>query len=256
MAKRRFRIDSGYYGGEAVIGEVSNEFVKKTIGMDEGELVDTVLSFDDWGGDEEIDENAEHDDPEQIPAPREDYYMWECDDIEHINSAYGDSELTVFEVPADGENDYDYENEIGSFSAIHMYGREGGYFSNEEPNVVNEDDDEGNHYVPVLAFHSCEKGTFASYFVETDGEDFDQYKLGMGIVETNLGEFIDRVYYNKVELDAEYEQNDSTGKSYHAEVGWLNKKWHDSDDKYNELDEDYLQDFDDNAEWEREQNGE
>ena len=224
--------------------------------MDEGELVDTVLSFDDWGGDEEIDENAEHDDPEQIPAPREDYYMWECDDIEHINSAYGDSELTVFEVPADGENDYDYENEIGSFSAIHMYGREGGYFSNEEPNVVNEDDDEGNHYVPVLAFHSCEKGTFASYFVETDGEDFDQYKLGMGIVETNLGEFIDRVYYNKVELDAEYEQNDSTGKSYHAEVGWLNKKWHDSDDKYNELDEDYLQDFDDNAEWEREQNGE
>lgn len=256
MAKRRFRIDSGYYGGELVIGEVANEFVAKTIGMDEGELVDTVLSFDDWGGNDDLDENAEHDDPEQIPAPREDYYMWECDDIEHINSAYGDSELTVFEVPADGENDYDYENEVGSFSAIHMYGREGGYFSNEEPNVVNEDDDEGNHYVPVLAFHSCEKGTFASYFVETDGEDFDQYKLGMGIVETNLGEFIDRVYYNKVELDAEYEQNDSTGKSYHAEVGWLNKKWHDSDDKYNELDEDYLQDFDDNAEWEREQNGE
>jgi len=256
MAKRRFRIDSGYYGGELVIGEVANEFVAKTIGMDEGELVDTVLSFDDWGGNDDLDENAEHDDPEQIPAPREDYYMWECDDIEHINSAYGDSELTVFEVPSDGENDYDYENEVGSFSAIHMYGREGGYFSNEEPNVVNEDDDEGNHYVPVLAFHSCEKGTFASYFVETDGEDFDQYKLGMGIVETNLGEFIDRVYYNKVELDAEYEQNDSTGKSYHAEVGWLNKKWHDSDDKYNELDEVYLQDFDDNAEWEREQNGE
>lgn len=256
MAKRRFRIDSGYYGGELVIGEVANEFVAKTIGMDEGELVDTVLSFDDWSGNDDLDENAEHDDPEQIPAPREDYYMWECDDIEHINSAYGDSELTVFEVPADGENDYDYENEVGSFSAIHMYEREGGYFSNEEPNVVNEDDDEGNHYVPVLAFHSCEKGTFASYFVETDGEDFDQYKLGMGIVETNLGEFIDRVYYNKVELDAEYEQNDSTGKSYHAEVGWLNKKWHDSDDKYNELDEVYLQDFDDNAEWEREQNGE
>ena len=256
MAKRRFRIDSGYYGGETVIGEVTNEFVTKTIGMDEGELVDTVLSFDNWGGDEELDENAEHDDPEQIPAPREDYYMWECDDIEHINSAYGDSELTVYEVPADGEDDYDYENEVGSFSPIHMYGREGGYFSNEEPELVNEEDDEGNYYVPVLAFHSCEKGTFASYFVETDGEDFDQYKLGMGIVETNLGEFIDRVYYNKVELDAEYDQNDTSGKSYHAEVGWLNKKWHDSDDKYNELDEAYLQDFDDNAEWEREQNEE
>ena len=181
MAKRKFRIDTGYYGGETVIGEVSNEFVKKAISLDEGELVDTVLSFDDWGGDDELDENAEHDDPEQIPSPRDEYYMWECDDIEHINSAYGDSEMTVFEVPADGSDDYDYDNELGNFTAIHMYGREGGYFGNEEPDVINEDDDEGNHYVPVLAFHSCEKGTFASYFVETDGEDFDQYKLGMGI---------------------------------------------------------------------------
>jgi len=256
MAKRRFRIDSGYYGGETVIGEVTNEFVTKTIGMDEGELVDTVLSFDDWGGEDDLDENAEHDDPEQIPAPREDYYMWECDDIEHINSAYGDSELTVYEVPADGEDDYAYDNEVGSFSPIHMYGREGGYFGSEEPELVNEEDDEGNYYVPVLAFHSCEKGTFASYFVETDGEDFDQYKLGMGIVETNVGEFIDRVYYDKVELDAEYDQSDTTGKSYHAEVGWLNKKWHDSDDQYYELDEQYLLDFDENAQWEREQNEE
>ena len=80
--------------------------------------------------------------------------MWECDDIEHINSAYGDSELAVFEVPADGEDDYAYDNELGSFSPIHMYGREGGYFGSEEPELVNEEDDEGNYYVPVLAFHS------------------------------------------------------------------------------------------------------
>ena len=39
-------------------------------------------------------------------------------------------------------------------------------------------------------------------------------------------------------------------------IGWLNKKWHDSEDKYADLDEAYLQDFDDNAEWAREQNGE
>ena len=256
MAKRKFRIDTGYYGGECVIGEVTNEFVTKTVGMDASELVDTVLSFDNWGGDEELDENAEHDDPEQVPAPREDYYMWECDDIEHINSAYGDSEMSVFEVPADGSDDYDHENEVGTFTAIHMYGREGGYFGQEEPEMVCEEDSEGNMYVPVLAFHSCEKGTFASYFVETDGEDFDQYKLGMGIVETNLGEFIDKVYYNKVELDAEYDYNDTTGKSYHAEVGWLNKKWHDSEADYDELDEDFLLEFDENAKWEREQNEE
>ena len=116
MAKRRFRIDTGYYGGETVIGEVSNEFVKKALLFDEGDLVDTVL-LDDWGGDDELDENAEHDDPEQIPSPREEYYMWECDDIEHPNSAYGDPEMAVFEVP-DGPDDYDYDNELGNFTAI------------------------------------------------------------------------------------------------------------------------------------------
>ncbi len=255
MAKRKFRIEGGNYGGECVIGEVRNSFVQQALDLDEGDLIDRVLDAENWEEPESA-ESEEHEDPEAVVVPKEDYYMWECDDIEHINGPYADGGFTVYEVPADGSDDYDYENEVGSFSAIHMYGREGGYFGNEQPDVVNEDDDEGNHYVPVLAFHSSEKGTFASYFVETDGEDFDQYKLGMGIVETNVGEFIDRVYYNKVELDAEYDQNDTSGKSYHAEVGWLNKKWHDSDDKYNELDEEYLQDFDDNAEWEREQNEE
>jgi hypothetical protein len=130
-----------------------------------------------------------------------------------------------------------------------MYGREGGYFGTEEPDEVTEE------LVPVLAFMSSEKGTFGVWFIEQD-DDFDPYKLGFGVVETNLGEFVDRVYYDKVELDAEYDYNDTTGKSYHAEVGWLNKKWHDPFDKYDELDEDYLNDFDDNAKWEREQNGE
>lgn len=255
MAKYRYRIEGGRYGGEAVIGEVSNEFVRKAISLDEGDLVDTVLSFDDWGGSEELDENAEIEDPEQVIAPRDDYYMWECDDIEHINSAYADGGFYVYEVPADRSDDYDYEKEVGEFEGIHMYGREGGYFGNEEPEMVCEEDNDGNVYVPVLAFMSSEKGSFGCWFVDVDDE-FDQYKLGYGVVETNLGEFVDSVYYDKVGLETDYDHNDSTGKSYHAEVGWLNKKWHDSEDKYADLDEAYLQDFDDNAEWAREQNGE
>ena len=67
---------------------------------------------------------------------------------------------------------------------------------------------------------------------------------------------VDRVYYDKVELDTDYDYNDTTGKSYHAEVGWLNKKWQDSYLSYDDLDEDYLAEFDKNAKWEREQNEE
>ena len=50
MAKRKFRVEGGRYGGECVVGEVNNEFVKKAISLDEGDLIDLVLSFDDHSG--------------------------------------------------------------------------------------------------------------------------------------------------------------------------------------------------------------
>ena len=252
MTKRRFRIDAGRYGGELVIGEVNHEFVKKTIGMDEEELVETVLSFDDWEEPEE-NENEEHEDPESVCAPKDDYYMWECDDIEHMNGAHADGGFFIYEVPADGSDDFDYEKEVATTDGICMYGREGGIFGDDEPELICGDDEDGNHYVPVLAFFSQEKGNFGSWFVETDGEDFDKFKLGFGICETNIAELVDRVYYDKVELDTDYDNNDTSGKSYHAQTGWINMKWHDDHGKYNELDADYLQDFDDNAEYEKEQ---
>ena len=45
----------------------------------------------------ELDENAEHRRrrPDKYPNIEEEYYMWECDDIEHLNSAYGDPEMDM-----------------------------------------------------------------------------------------------------------------------------------------------------------------
>ena len=254
MAKRRFRIEGGRYGGELVMGEVNPAFASYYANGDESELVDAVLEADQnsWSSDEEPEDALL--DPDGPPSPAiDDYFnMWENDELEHLNNAYADGGFTVYEVPADGSDDWNYDNEVYEGEAIHVYGREGGYISNEEPDVINEEDEDGNKYVPVLLFHSSEKGQFAVWFVETDGEDFDEFKLGYGVCETNLGEFIDRVYYNKVELEENYDYNDTTGKSYGADVGWLNIKWHDSFSQYDELDQDYWDDFDDNAEYEKE----
>ena len=63
---------------------------------------------------------------------------------------------------------------------------------------------------------------------------------------------IENVYYDKQELDANYDFNDTTGKGYDAEVGWLNMKWHDSDDLSRENMEEYWLEYDENVEWERE----
>ena len=48
MAKRKFRIEGGNYGGECVIGEVKNAFVQQAIDLDEGELIDRVLEAEEW----------------------------------------------------------------------------------------------------------------------------------------------------------------------------------------------------------------
>jgi hypothetical protein len=85
---------------------------------------------------------------------------------------------------------------------------------------------------PVLVFHSGEKGGFASYFVETDGEDFDPKKLAFSSVETNVSEIIENVYYDKVELEANYDYNDTNGKGYYAQVGYMNPKFRDDPNQY------------------------
>jgi len=257
MAKRKFRIEGGRYGGELVLGEVNPAFVSYYAELDDtSALVDAVLESDQGGWEEEDEPADALLDPNTPPGPatdEDDYFnMWENDGFEHINSAYADGGFTVYEVPADGSDDWSYDKEVYEGEAIHVYGREGGYFStDDEPEVINEEDEDGNKYVPVLMFHSCEKGSFGAWFVDSD-EDFDEFKLGMGVVETNLGEFVDAVFYDKLELDCDYDYNDTTGKSYDAQVGWLNTKWHDSQDLMHENLDEYLAEFEENAEWERE----
>ena len=63
------------------------------------------------------------------------------------------------------------------------------------------------------------------------------------------------MYYNKEELETDYDYNDTTGKSYHVSVGWLNTKWHDGFHDYQTLTDQTWEDFDDNVEYDKEQNG-
>jgi len=237
MAKRIFRIEAGRYGGETVIGEVDDSFVEAMIDADQEELIEHCTSADE--------EDFEG------PIPCEGYYMWECDEIEHLNSAYADSGFIVTEVTNE-DNKFDYSETETDFEPVScLYSREA-YTQNSEPDW-DDIDKEKDDYIPVLNFHSSEKGNFGCWFVETEGEPFDKYKFTYGIVETNMGEFIDRVYYDGKELDCEYDYADSIGKAYYAEVGWFNRRWHDSYDKYDEdqLDSIYWEDFAENVEYEK-----
>ena len=108
MSKRIFRIEAGRYGGECVIGKVDKEFVEAMLEEDQEELIDVITS-------------AEDEDFKGL-LPCEDYYMWECDDIEHINAAYADSGFFITEVTNE-ESKYDYsetETHPYQFRQYHM----------------------------------------------------------------------------------------------------------------------------------------
>ena len=233
MAKRRYRVDASNYGGELVVGIVGEQFVKDTCNLDETDLVDAVLSFDDFSQPDEPDDALK--DPEkEIAIPYENYNMWEADDLEHINSSYADGKFTVTEVT--GVEDHDWNENSVELDPEVLYSREGAYLSKTI-------DDDVDNWKPVLMFHSAEKGNFACWFIDTDKE-FDPKKLVVGEVETEMGSFVDRVFYDKKELDPEYDYNDTMGKGYYAMSGWLNIKWRDSYTQVDENLDEYWQDFD------------
>ena len=233
--KRRFRIDVGVNGGELIVGTVDNEFVKHFINESEGDLIDHLHALE-W--DEDVNKD--------LPKPFEDFYAWnECDDIEHCNGPYSDTEWYWTEVPADESDDWEDSVDGKEFEAYHLYDRE----------TYHEDNDEAKekHEVkPILVYHTGEKGGMGSWFVETDGADFDPLLVSFSTVATNVAEIVEDVWYNKKELEKETDWCDTRGKGDSARVGWMNVNWHDTLDKIdmNEM----WEGFEDSLEWRTESN--
>jgi hypothetical protein len=214
--KRRYRIEGGNYGGETTVGTVDQEFVEHCAEMDQEDLIEFVTSFD-W---------ADEEHPEGTPILETGWY--EHDDFEHLNHCYSDSEWTVYEVPADGSNDNDWENIVWQGEPTHRWSRE---CYHDDANEVEAPEDMTD-VVPVLAFHSSEKGGFANYFLDLEGDEFDPGKLSFSTVEMNLAEIVEDVVYDREFLEANYDYNDTTGKAYYASVGYMNTKWRDDPDQY------------------------
>jgi hypothetical protein len=246
---KKYVVRGGRYGGEVTIGRVSKEFVEywspKVEEDGDGDLINHVVNLDYDGADV---------DPSLPTMTVDGNTAWyEIDDIEHSNGYYADSNFFVTELDEEG-------NETGDeveFTNASLYGREAyNETSMPEPTEYLTQEDVDN-YVPVLVFHSGEKGAFGQWIIETE-EDFDPYKFTFSILETNLGEFVERVWYDGVEIDCDYDWCDSIGKGYYAQVGYMNPKWHDSADKYTDEyleDEGFWESFNDSVEWEKEQAG-
>ena len=213
--KRKFRIEGGNNGGETVIGTVSVEFVKYWQQRDSGDLIEHL---------ESIREGKEGDANSPPMRDGKNFSWQENDNIEHLLRPYAPSVEDGFKVEeiitgGVGINEKQVINEKQiTDDSVQVYGRE--IYTSQ----INIDDENPDDDVSLLTFHRHEKGDLASWLVETDGEDFNPKKLAYGILEIDVGEFVDSVYYDKKELVIDG-GGDSQSKHCVAQVGVIPSRW-------------------------------
>ena len=213
--KRKFRIEGGNNGGETVIGTVSVEFVKYWQQRDSGDLIEHL---------ESIREGKEGDANSPPMRDGKNFSWQENDNIEHLLRPYAPSAENGFKVEeiitgGVGINEKQVINEKQiTDDSVQVYGRE--IYTSQ----INIDDENPDDDVSLLTFHRHEKGDLASWLVETDGEDFNPKKLAYGILEIDVGEFVDSVYYDKKELVIDG-GGDSQSKHCVAQVGVIPSRW-------------------------------
>lgn len=218
MTKRKFRVVGERYGGELTVGTVSADFVRYWQDKDTDDLQQHLLGLE-WQDEDNIDSDSP-----PVLDDGEEFVAWnEVDDLEHLTGYAADSRFIVSEI-TDRNDDWAYDENEKEFYPYPLNSREC-YADEREPENPPED----SEYIPVLMWYSAEKGNFGTWFVETDGEDFNPKKFAISYIETNLGEMAELAYYDKVPIDCEYDFAESVGKGYYAFVGWMNKKWHDTE---------------------------
>ena len=230
----RYRIDTAQsgQGGEFVCGKVSLEFVKywTPIIAEEGDdrLTKHMLAIDGYEG--PLDPNS----PKVVETEGDfDTPYRELEIIEHFTCAYSDQGFIVTEITDEEDNHGVGKNEQRDIIGNCIYSREGAIVRSEEPEItewISEDD--LKDFIPVLLFHNIDKGDFGSWFIGTDENGFDASKLAYSQVETELGIFKERVWYNKEELKKDEDYASSSPKNTITTVGWLNIKLRDSVEKY------------------------
>jgi hypothetical protein len=230
----KYRIDPCFkaIGGEFVCGKVSEKFVNywAPIVTESGpdKLTDHMKAIE--GFDTFLDPNSPKvvDDEWGNPPYRE------LENIEHFTLINSDQSFLVTEITDEDDKFGVGKNEQRDIIGNCLFSREGACISTEEPKVTERISEEDlKDFVPVLLYLNINGGDFGSWFVGTDENGFDASKLAYSQVETELGIFIERVWYDKEELklDDTY-LGDSTPKGETSSIGWLYMKYRDSVEKY------------------------
>ena len=231
MSKRFFRVTIHGYGGEIVLGRLTEDQYDFWMPFEEEQIIAHAM----WDPYEENDENPIYDDED----PRWLGHWNELDDIEHVYGANaGSAYISIEEVSG-----YDYGAEILNDLVSAMDWNEFKQKYNPKltehvldldealyPNgFYDEDDAEGEEGEPkpmdngeiptpyVFFGYSSEKGAFGVYPIETDGEELDISALEFYTTQIpNSDNVLELVGYKDSEIYND--GGDTSGKGYYAQI--------------------------------------
>lgn len=230
----KYRIDPcrRAMGAEFVCGKVSEQFVKHWVpivtefGSDK--LTDHMKAIE--GFDTSLDSNS----PKVVDDEWGNRPYHELENIEHFTLMYSDQSFTVTEITGEDDKFGAGINELEDVEGNCLFSREGACISTEEPKVTESiSEDNLKDFAPVLLYQNINREGFGSWFFGTDADGFDPSKLAYSQIETSLGIFIEKLWYDKEELNMDDSYlGDSTPKGENSSIGWLNMKYWDSVEKY------------------------
>lgn len=193
MSKRCFKVTLSGYGGHVSIGSVSQEF------------------YDYWKSDEDtVQELVDHiqgnDEDVNSPPMRHtgNIPISECNDIASVSGVYFDNGFWVTEIDSSLD---DNEGVFHDFS-LRVDSRE-----------VYLDSEIGS--IPAIIWHHAQKGNFGVIFVETDGEDFNPDLLGVSVLETDMGDIVESIWYNKKKCEVDTDHINVWDNGLYSQVGYI-----------------------------------
>lgn len=249
--KRYFMLQISGRGGEVVMGTSTKEFVEYWKGRD-SELADHMYSLNDvaehleFSSDDEDYEYPEYYDQDSpTPDGKDIKPYFDYDDILHETSVSSDSNYhsySVTEITLDKDAEYvngdiewkegitdddDFDWGRSKFEVVKTIAEEGKYSFNTtiycRELFMESDKSSVDKPVPVVAIGDIQKGTFGCVYVETDGEDFDPNKLSVGVIENNMIDVVEEIFYGRQSLNMDTDSLGTDGKGMFATVGYIEK---------------------------------
>ena len=201
MSKRYFKISLSGYGGELVVATASHEFVEEWLDRDDNDLLAEQLS-------------------DALEVNDDDQAYYDADPFVSIYAPYvDDCELELAEISNSddlldeiGDSEYIPHEDMADTSYRECLADPGEGLDITEADVT---------IVPVVVFSCHDSGFFGTAVIETNGEDFDPSKLKMAGLETNFGDYLEKLYYNGKEVEIDTSGVDTEYQDRDAMVGYI-----------------------------------